>query len=107
MLSFRKLKDPRVPGLLSITSVDVAEDGSHATVFIVPITNPSEEDIPSSVMKECIKGLESATGLLRRDLAKALTIRSIPTLKFKEDKGLSNTLRVHDLLKKIGNDPVS
>jgi ribosome-binding factor A len=41
---------------------------------------------------------------MRRHLAKILSIRHIPQLVFREDKGLDNSLKVHALLKKISQE---
>ena len=95
-VAVRELKDPRVP-TVTFTQVDVADDGSFATVFVSILGGAkSRED-----MKDCLDGLTSASGYLRRHLAKILTIRHIPSLAFKEDKGLENAARVFDLLKQI------
>jgi ribosome-binding factor A len=109
----RQVKDPRVP-LVTITQVDVAQDGSHAVVAISilggdpgPDASEAEVKAAESRMAEALKGLNSATPFLRRHLATALTIRHIPTLQFREDRGLANTNRVHELLRKIGDQSSS
>ena len=108
----REVKDPRVPSL-TITSVSVTSDGSLATVMISILGNMiggsaedgalTEEESKSrnKEMKDCLEGLSSAAGYLRRHLAKVLTIRHVPTVIFKEDRGLANVLRVNELLKQI------
>lgn len=63
---------------------------------------PSQDPKPD--MAPCIAGLTSAAGYLRKHLAKVLTIRHIPALLFKEDKGLTNSLRVHEILKSISQE---
>jgi len=52
-------------------------------------------------MQDCLEGLTSASGYLRRHLARILNIRFIPTLVFREDRGFENAIRVNELLKKI------
>jgi ribosome-binding factor A len=61
-------------------------------------------DEADEAQRETQAGLMSAAGFLRHHLAKALTTRHIPTLLFKPDKGLDNSIRVHELLKKIEQD---
>lgn len=107
----REVKDPRVPSI-TITSVEVTADGSQATVYIsilgsssVSLDDPEAEKAARQNVKDCLEGLASASGYLRRHLAKALTVRHIPTLIFREDRGFENTIRVHELLKKINSDP--
>jgi ribosome-binding factor A len=106
----REVKDPRVPSL-TFTSVEVTPDGSQATVYVsmlgasqVNTDDPVAAKAAAQKMKECIEGLQSASGFLRRHIAKVLTVRHIPTLIFKEDRGFENTIRVHDLLKKINSE---
>jgi ribosome-binding factor A len=120
----REVKDPRVPSV-TFTRVEVTSDGSQATVYFTilggmmgpgltsnlpdgvevdPEVEEAREAATRKQMKECLDGLTSAAGYLRRHFAKILHIRHIPTLIFREDKGLDNTLRVQELLKKIGGD---
>lgn len=107
----REVKDPRVPPV-TFTSVEVTPDGSHATVrvSILGAHRGNGEDLQANQrMKECLEGLASAAGFLRRHLAKVLSVRHIPTLAFREDRGFENTVRVQELLKQIseegGSDP--
>lgn len=98
----REVKDPRVPSV-TFTGVEVTPDGSQATVMVAILGGSGElsEDMARQRMRDCLAGLRSASGFLRRHIAKALTIKHIPTLIFKEDRGLENVTRVHELLKKI------
>ena len=100
----RELKDPRVPSI-TVTQVEVTPDAGQATVYFT-ILGLVEDETPEykSKMKECLTGLNSAAGFLRRHLAKVLTMRTVPTILFREDKGFSNTLRVNELLKVISKE---
>jgi ribosome-binding factor A len=103
-VKIRELKDPRVP-LLTITRVDVTKEGDQATVFITLLSAAMTENLDDPAHKkavsEALEGLKSASGFLRRHLAGVLTIRHVPTLIFREDRGSQNASRVHELLKKI------
>ncbi len=93
----RQVKDPRIPGSITVTQVEVAPDGSVAKIAVAIFGgSESEEQI-----KDCLTGLNSAAGFVRRHLAKILNIRYIPNLIFSYDKGLENSARVHELLKQI------
>lgn len=96
-LMLRTIKDPRVPMGVCINQVDVVEDGSQATLLITILGGHEDR----AKVKDCLEGLTSASGYLRRHLAKILTVRHIPNLIFKEDKGLDNATRVYELLKQI------
>jgi ribosome-binding factor A len=102
-IAVRSLKDPRVPSV-TFTQVDVADDGSQATVFVMILGGNGSlgDHSDREAIKDCLEGLKSSAGYLRRHLAKILTIRHIPNLFFKEDRGLANVSRVHELLREIG-----
>lgn len=101
-IAVRSIKDPRVPNV-TFTSVDVADDGSQATIYVMVLGGAGSlgDHDDRDAMRDCLEGLKSASGYLRRHLAKILTIRHIPTLFFKEDRGLANVSRVHELLKQV------
>ena len=100
-IAIRGLKDPRVP-LLTITRVEVTDDGAQATIYLTLFGKlEGSLDRTSQAMKDCLEGLASASGFLRRGIAKVLTVKHIPTLLFKEDRGLANATRVHELLNEI------
>lgn len=110
MLVSRELKDPRVPPV-TFTAVELSPDASSAVVYVSILggaggvnrdePTPAEEEAARKRMKDCLEGLTSATGFLRRHLAKALSVKHIPHLAFREDKGIENASRVFELLKKI------
>ena len=109
----REVKDPRVPSV-TFTRVEVTQDGGQATVWVAILGGaqgghdgapPLSEKGAELRMKDCIEGLISAGGFLRRHLATILTVRHIPHLIFKEDRGFNNTMIVHELLKKISDTP--
>lgn len=105
----REVKDPRVPSV-TFTQVEVTQDGSQATVLVSILggayggygegASLSEAEAKKR-MKDCLAGLASASGFLRRHLASVLNVRHVPSLLFKEDRGLENTARVFDLLKQL------
>ncbi len=96
-LIVRKVKDPRVPPSVTFTQVQLTDDGKQATVFV---SSMDEEAQPTNF----ITGLTSAAGYFRKHLAKALTVRHIPLLIFKHDKGIENSIRVHELLDQISKE---
>jgi len=86
----RDVRDPRV-GLVTVTRVEVSGDLSHATVYV---TVPGSED----EQQEGLAGLESAAGFLRSKLARVLTMRAVPTVAFKHDRGLEHAQHIEALL---------
>ena len=74
----RDVRDPRV-GFVTVTSVQVTNDLSHATVMV---SVPGDEETGS-----CVGGASSAAGFLRSRAAKTLTTRTVPELHFELDRG--------------------
>ncbi len=109
----REVRDHRVPPL-TITQVVVTADGSQATISVAILggaqgghgDNPllSEAEATKRI-KDCLAGLASSSGFLRRELASLLEIRHIPTLIFREDRGFENVFRVGELLNQIKSSP--
>jgi ribosome-binding factor A len=93
------VKDPRV-GFVTITSVDVSPDCTHATVHVSVLGE--EED-----KQKAMEGLESAKGYLRSHLAQALSLRVTPELHFRLDRGLEHAARIDEILSKIKNEEQS
>ena len=74
----RTVKDPRVSGsFISITQVSVTHDLSLARVFY-SVIGP-ERDVE--------KGIESANGFIRKELAQRLNLRITPKLEFIRQNG--------------------
>jgi len=94
------VKDPRI-GFVTITGVTVSADGSHATVRVSVM---GSEDEKASAMA----GLESARGFLRTHLARLLSLRTVPELHFRLDRGLEHAQRIEQLLADLKrNEPSS
>jgi len=84
------LKDPRI-GFVTITRVTVTSDLGLATVFVGVLGSEAER-------KKTLDGLRAASGYVRRELGRRLTIRRTPEIQFEYDKGLEATERVARLL---------
>jgi ribosome-binding factor A len=105
----REVKDPRIP-VVTFTAVEVTPDGSQATVFVTILGGahgghdgapPLSDQAAKLRMKNCLDGLASASGFLRRHLAQILNVRHIPNLIFREDHGFENAIRVQELLSQL------
>jgi ribosome-binding factor A len=108
----KEVKDPRVAPV-TFTAVEVTQDGSQATVYVSIFGGaqgghdgapPLSEKGAKLRMQDCLDGLTSAAGFMRKHLARVLTVRHIPQLIFREDRGLENANRVHSLLKQISQE---
>ena len=85
-----ELRDPRI-GFVTVTGVQVTNDLSVATVQVSVMADPAERDT-------ALEGLKSAAGFLRGRVAKALSTRIIPELRFELDRGLEHAARINQIL---------
>ena len=75
-----ELKDPRV-GMISLTDVEVTADYAHAKVFFSTLAGG--DNLPA-----VLTGLQKASGFLRRELGKRISIHMTPQLHFVFDQSL-------------------
>ena len=87
----RTVKDPRVQGLISITAVETTPDLKYAKIY-VSVLDKSDAD-------QVVKGLKSAGGYLRRELSRALDLRSTPELIFTRDDSIDKGAHILDMLR--------
>ena len=85
----RELRDPRV-GMLTITSVDVSPDISHAKVFFTLL---EKDKLPGT-----LEGLRRAAGFLRSQLAKRIRLYTTPELRFEYDESVERGDRLSRLI---------
>ena len=87
----REVKDPRVgQGIVSVTAVDTTSDLRYARVFLSAYGLESE--------KEFLKGLKSASGYLRGELGRSLSLRYTPELIFELDESIERGARISTLM---------
>ncbi len=105
----RQVKDPRIPAI-TLTAVEITPDARQATIFFAILggaqggmdgSPPLSDKQASEKIQNCMEGLTSAAGLLKRYLSRSLNTRHVPNLIFREDRGFENAIRVQELLKKI------
>ena len=87
----RTVKDPRVTGLISVTSVDTTTDLKFCKVYI--------SVLDKSDVTQVLKGLKSASGYLRRELGRALNLRNTPELTFVRDDSIDQGAHILDMLR--------
>ncbi len=93
MILHGEIKDPRV-GFVTITRVRMSKDLKRARVFF-SMTGSQEE---VALSKE---GLNSACAFIKRELARRLALKYIPTVSFEYDDTLDYADRIEQVLKKI------
>jgi len=88
-----ELADPRI-GLVSVTGVQMAEDGRSAQV-LVDVEGDDDE------AERSMQGLEAAKAYIRRELADRLRLRRSPELFFRLDRSDREQARVEQLLERV------
>ena len=100
----RELKDPRV-GMVTLQGVEVTPDYAHAKVFFSTLAGKDQ-------LPEVKAGLQRASGFLRRELGKRISIHMTPQLSFVFDQSLERGADLSKLIQQAvsiseRSDPVS
>lgn len=89
-----EIKDPRVGTMTCVTDVEVAPDLKTCKVWISVLGD-------EGILDETIKGLKSAEGFLRRQLASNLNLRNTPELRFIPDTSIEYGMKMNKLLDEV------
>jgi ribosome-binding factor A len=85
-----ELKDPRV-GMITLTSVEVSPDLSHAKVFYTSLVEDAHRE-------EVLAGLRRASGFLRSELGRRIKVHVTPELHFVYDASVERGMRLSQLI---------
>lgn len=86
-----EIKDPRM-GFLSFTEVRMSRDLSHAVIYC--------SVFESERQTETIEILNRAVGIFRKEIARRIRARIVPTLKFVVDESLTRGAAMDNLISK-------
>ncbi len=89
-----ELKDPRIAGLATVTEVRVSPDLRQARVFVSVMGTDTEQS-------STLKGLEAASGFVRRQLTERLGLRRSPEIHWVLDKSEEYGGHIEDLLRQM------
>ncbi len=91
--SIREIKDPRVSSaMVTVTAAEVTPDLKFAKIYFSAML-ADKADVK--------KGLESASGFLRRSLAQKLNLRITPQLTFMADASIEHGAHIAKLLNEM------
>ena len=91
----REVKDPRIGrNFISITGAEVTGDLKYAKIFYSVVS-------PVDDLKDIAKGLKSANGFIRGQLARRLNLRQTPELNFVYDRSQEHGAYISGLIKQI------
>ena len=74
------IKDPRVNGLISVTKVDVSKDMKYCKIYVSMIGTKDVE--------EAMEGLNSAKGVVRKEIGDRIRTFNTPEVKFIYDDSM-------------------
>jgi len=90
-----ELHDPGLDGVsITVSEVSVSPDLRNATVFVMPLGGANADDV--------LSGLKRAAPFLRTMLAKQMTLRTVPRMRFIIDTAFETASRINEMFQ----DPV-
>lgn len=92
-----EVKDPRIHPMTTVVSVEVTPDLKYCKAYISVLG--SEE-----AGKETIKGLKSAEGFVRRQLASRINLRNTPEITFVLDQSIEYGVNMTHLINEVTKD---
>ena len=92
------LKDPRVAPMTSVVMAEVAPDLKTCKAYISVLGDEKAQ-------QDTLKGLKSAEGYIRRELARTLNMRNTPDIRFVLDQsieyGVNMSKKIADVTKDL------
>lgn len=90
----RRLRDPRIGAMVSVTDVEVTRDLAFARVWVGVLAEGGERE-------RILEALQRAAGFVRHELAPRLGLREVPELRFQFDTSIERGMRVDAILRKL------
>ncbi|MBR6472728.1 MAG: 30S ribosome-binding factor RbfA [Firmicutes bacterium] len=99
------VKDPRITdNFVNVTDVEVTNDGSFAYVYLTALDFSTDEETKAAQQEDVLKGMNSAKGLFKKEIARSIKIRRIPELVFKLDKAAEYGRHIDEILSTLPFD---
>jgi ribosome-binding factor A len=89
-----EIKDPRINPMTSVVAVDVAPDLKTCKAYISVLGDAESQ-------KDTIKGLKSAEGFIRRQIAKSVNLRNTPEIIFILDQSIEYGVNMSKLIDEV------
>lgn len=91
------IKDPRVAPMTSVVAVEVAPDLKTCKAYISVLGDEKAQE-------DTIKGLQSAEGYIRRELARKLNMRNTPEIRFVMDQSIAYGVAMSKMIDDVTKD---
>ncbi len=92
-----EVKDPRLDGV-TVLDVEIDREFMVATIYVSALGGEEVRD-------EVMRGLASASGFLRREVASRMRLRHAPELRFVWDETAARAARIESLLNSLNIPP--
>lgn len=89
-----EINDPEIK-LVTVTKIEVSRDLEFAKIFCIIFTDREEEK------RNIMKALKRASGFIRGELGRRVSMRFIPRISFVEDFSESKKENIENILEKI------
>src|SRR5512140_1755918 len=94
-----EMRDPRIPPVVSVTDLNLAQDARNATVFVSIMGD-------EKMKKGALIALNRAAAYIQKLVGQRVSMRHFPILYFKHDDSIERGTRINELLKEIKDDLV-
>ena len=91
------IKDPRVAPMTSVVAVEVAPDLKTCKAYISVLGD-------EKARQDTLKGLQSAEGYIRRELARTVNMRSTPEIRFIADQSIEYGVNISRKIDEVNRD---
>ena len=95
-----EIKDPRIHPMTSVMAVEVAPDLKTCKAYISVLGNQEAKEAT-------IRGLNSAEGYIRRQLARNLNLRTTPEIRFILDESIEYGVNMSKLIDDVAKRDAS
>ena len=92
-----EMKDPRIPVLTSLTSVEVSPDLKYAKAHVSVYGEEGSA-------KEAVDALNHASGFIQHEVAGRMTIRRVPQIKFVGDDSIAYSVHISEIIRSLHKD---
>lgn len=93
-----EINDPRLTGLVTISSVKISPDLGYADIYVTVMERDMSDAMAKDFHQESLAVLNNAAGFLRTELSHILKTRTTPRLRFHYDEITANTNHMLNLI---------
>ena len=92
-----EMKDPRINPLTSVVAVEVAPDLKTCKAYISVLGDEESQ-------RNTLAGLKSAEGFIRSKLAKSISLRDTPEIRFVLDQSIEYGVKMSKMIDEVTKD---